>query len=217
MIEIINLTKSFKKNIVLDNINLVFDSGMIHGLVGRNGSGKTVLMKCICGLMQPTGGSITIDGKQIGRDIDFIDNAGILIEQTGFIRSESGYRNLCRLAMIRKRITKEAVHEVLEQVGLGRAALKKVKTYSLGMRQRLGIAQAIMEKPELLILDEPFNGLDKKGVDDMKHLFLQMKAEKKTILMASHYHEDIEELCDTVTELDEGKAFFSRNNVPFVR
>ena len=208
MIEIINLTKRFRKNTVLDHVNLTFEDGRIHGLVGRNGSGKTVLMKCVCGLMQPTDGKILIDGKQIGKDMDFIDQAGVMIEQTGFIRSESGYRNLYRLASIRNRITADGVKSVLELVGLKDAADKKVKTYSLGMRQRLGIAQAIMEKPQLLILDEPFNGLDKKGVADMKRLFLQMKAEGKTILMASHYHKDIDELCDTVTELDEGKAYF---------
>lgn len=205
MIEVIGLAKSFRKNNVLSNVNLTFGDGMIHGLVGRNGSGKTVLMKCICGLLQPTAGRVLVNGKEIGHDMDFIENAGVMIEQTGFIRSQSGYRNLYDLAMVRKRITEKDVRRALEVVGLKYAAERKVKTYSMGMRQRLSIAQAIMEYPDILILDEPFNGLDRNGVLEMRNLFLQFKKEGKTILLASHYHEDIEQLCDTVTELDDLK------------
>lgn len=203
MIEVKNLTKSFKKQIVLDDVNLTFEDGKIHGLVGRNGSGKTVLMKCICGLLQPTSGCVIVNGKRIGKDTDFIEDAGIMIEQTGFVRSQSGYRNLYNLAMVRRQITKDDIWKTLELVGLKEAAKKRVRTYSLGMRQRLGIAQAIMENPNILILDEPFNGLDRSGVEEMRELLLSMKAQGKTIILASHYHEDIEKLCDTVTEMED--------------
>lgn len=203
MIEVQNLTKTFKKNIVLSNINLVFDDGLIHGLIGRIGSGKTVLMKCICGLLRPTSGKVLVDNKEIGKDCDFIEDAGILIEHTDFIKSQSGFKNLHHLAMVKKEISKEDIRATLEIVGLKDAADKAVRTYSMGMRQRLGIAQAIMENPSVLILDEPFNGLDRNGVIEMRELLLDMKYQGKTIILASHYHEDIEMLCDTVTEMED--------------
>lgn len=202
MIQVQNLSKKFKKQTVLSDINLTFNDGMIHGLVGRNGSGKTVLMKCICGLLNPTSGKVTVNGKVIGKDCDFIEDAGIMIEHTGFIKSQSGYRNLYHLAMVKKQISKDDIMHTLKLVGLEDAAHKAVRTYSMGMRQRLGIAQAIMENPSTLILDEPFNGLDRNGVLEMRELLLDMKKQGKTILLASHYHEDIEQLCDTVTEME---------------
>ncbi len=211
MIEVINLTKSFGKQTALDHLNLIFEDGQIHGLVGRNGSGKTVLMKCICGLYAPTSGMVRVNGKIIGKDQDFIENSGIIIEQTGFLLSQSGYRNLYHLAKIQEKIGKEEIEQALEMTGLTDAKDKQVRTYSLGMRQRLSIAQAIMENPDILILDEPFNGLDRSGVLDIRNLLNELRNRGKTILLASHYHEDIKELCDTVHELDHGKVIFSKS------
>lgn len=205
MIEVINLSKRFGKRTALDCLNIIFQDGCIHGLIGRNGSGKTVLMKCICGLYRPTEGIVKVNGKIIGKDQDFIENAGIIIEQTGFLMHQSGYRNLYHLAMINRKIGKNEICSVLKQVGLADVQDKKVKTYSLGMRQRLSIAQALMEDPDLLILDEPFNGLDRNGVVDIRQLLMELKSKGKTIILASHYHEDIKELCDVVYELDHGR------------
>ena len=172
--------------------------------MGRNGSGKTVLFKCICGLMHPEEGVILVNGKRVGRDVDMPEDIGAIIEAPGFLPNYSGYKNLRFLANIRRKIGKEEILNVLKTVGLDPESRKHVGKYSLGMRQRLGIAQAIMEDPELLILDEPMNGLDNAGVQDIRALLLELKAQGKTILLASHNHEDIAALCDTVHEMDGG-------------
>ena len=205
MIEINNVSLTLQNNLILDNISIGFERGKIHGLIGRNGSGKTMLMKCICGFVKPTDGKITVDGKRIGKDRDFPDNTGIIIETPGFIPYYSGYKNLKLLADLRGKISRDDVRRTMEQVGLDPNLKRHVRKYSLGMRQRLGLAQAIMEDPGLLVLDEPMNGLDKDGVKDMRQYLLDLKTQGKTILIASHSAEDIDVLCDTVCEMDKGR------------
>lgn len=203
-IEVQNVVKRFRDQVVLKNVSISFEKGQIHGIVGRNGSGKTVLFKCICGLMHPEEGVILVNGKRVGRDVDMPEDIGAIIEAPGFLPNYSGYKNLHFLANIRRKIGKEEILNVLKTVGLDPESRKHVGKYSLGMRQRLGIAQAIMEDPEILILDEPMNGLDNAGVQDIRALLLELKAQGKTILLASHNHEDIAALCDTVHEMDGG-------------
>ncbi len=193
------------KNIILNDINITFERRKIHGLIGRNGSGKTMLMKCICGFVKPTSGEILVDEKRIGKDCDFPENAGIIIETPGFIPYYSGYKNLKLLADLRGKIMRDDIRKTMQQVGLDPDLRRHVRKYSLGMRQRLGLAQAIMENPDILILDEPMNGLDKDGVADMRKYLLDLKSKGKTILIASHSAEDIDVLCDTVCEMDKGK------------
>lgn len=204
IIDMKNINLKIGKNDILKNINVEYEKGKIHGLIGRNGSGKTMLMKCICGFVKPTEGTIFVADKQIGRDCDFPDSVGIIIETPGFIPYYSGYRNLKLLANLDKKIDKEKIRNTMQMVGLVPDLKRHVKKYSLGMRQRLGLAQAIMENPDLLILDEPMNGLDKDGVSDMRKYLLNLKEQGKTILIASHSAEDIEILCDTVCEMDKG-------------
>ena len=204
IIDINNIDLTIGKTNILKNITVSFDEGKIHGLIGRNGSGKTMLMKCIGGFIKPTGGEITVDGKRVGKDVDFPKNMGIIIETPGFIPYYSGYKNLKLLAGLNNKISKHEIKKSMEQVGLDPDLKRHVKKYSLGMRQRLGLAQAIMENPKILILDEPFNGLDKDGVADMRKYLLELKERGKTILIASHSSEDIEILCDTVCEMDKG-------------
>ena len=203
-IEVQNVVKRFRDQVVLKNVSISFEKGQIHGIVGRNGSGKTVLFKCICGLMHPEEGMILVNGKRVGRDVDMPEDIGAIIEAPGFLPNYSGYKNLRFLANIRRKIGKEEILNVLKTVGLDPESRKHVGKYSLGMRQRLGIAQAIMEDPEILILDEPMNGLDNAGVQDIRALLLKLKEQGKTILLASHNHEDIAALCDTVHEMDGG-------------
>ena len=203
-IEVQNVVKRFRDQVVLKNVSISFEKGQIHGIVGRNGSGKTVLFKCICGLMHPEEGVIFVNGKRVGRDVDMPEDIGAIIEAPGFLPNYSGYKNLRFLANIRRKIGKEEILNVLKTVGLDPESRKHVGKYALGMRQRLGIAQAIMEDPEILILDEPMNGLDNAGVQDIRALLLELKAQGKTILLASHNHEDIAALCDTVHEMDGG-------------
>ena len=204
MIVLENVSKSFKEKTVLQKTDLTIEKGKITGFVGRNGSGKTVLFKLICGLLRPTTGTITVQGKQLGKDCDFAPDVGVLIETPSFISYESGYRNLRDLAAIRKKITADEVRSAIRSVGLDDTDKKWVGKYSLGMRQRLGIAQAIMEHPALLILDEPMNGLDRGGVEEMRKLFGSLRDNGTTILLASHAAEDIDLLCDTVYEVSDG-------------
>jgi len=199
-----NLELTIKKAEILKSVNISFKKGKIHGLIGRNGSGKTMLMKCICGFIRPTGGEIIVNDKRVGSDCDFPENIGIIIETPGFIPYYSGYKNLKILADLNKKIDSKTVKQTIKQVGLDPDSKLHVKKYSLGMRQRLGLAQAIMENPDILILDEPMNGLDKDGVADMRKYLLALKEQGKTILIASHSTEDIEILCDTVCEMDKG-------------
>lgn len=203
-IEINHVTKRFGEDRVLKETNLSLESGKVYGIVGNNGSGKTVLMKCICGFLPVTTGSIRVFGALVGKDIDFPKSLGVIIEAPGFLTNLSGRKNLEILAEMNGKITPADVRIVMKKVGLDPDMKKPVAKYSLGMRQRLGIAQAIMENPGLLILDEPFNGLDKHGVSEIREILLELKAEGKTILLSSHNDEDIRILCDRVFEMDAG-------------
>ncbi len=200
-----DVTKMFGKETAVDHLSLSIEQGEIHGLIGRNGSGKTVLMKMICGFLQPTQGTVTVGGKQIGRECDFPPETGVIIEAPGFCTSMSGYENLKALAGIRGWVGRTEIRKVMRKVNLDPNSRKRVSGYSMGMRQRLGIAQAIMEEPKLLILDEPFNGLDRKGAAEIRDLLLELREQGTTIVVSSHYYEDIEYLCDAVTELDHGR------------
>lgn len=203
-IEVKHVFKDFKKKEVLKDVSLTCEGGNIYGIVGHNGSGKTVLFKCICGFFDCSRGEIRINDKLMGKELDMLENAGIIIEEPGFMRRWSAYHNLEFLYTIRNKKDKKYLYSVLEKVGLDPSSKKAVGEYSLGMRQRFAIAQAIMENPDILILDEPMNGLDKAGVNEMRELFLQMKSEGKLILLASHNKEDIEVLCDEVYEMENG-------------
>ena len=204
-IEVSGVSKKYKDRMLVDDVSFTVEKGEILGIVGLNGSGKTVLLKCICGLMDYSGGTITVNGKVIGKDCEYPANMGVIIETPGFLPYHSGYKNLEYLASLRKKISKQDIKDVLVKVGLAGEEKKLVAKYSLGMRQRLGIAQAIMENPELLILDEPMNGLDKDGIAEVRKLLLEMKAEGKTMIITSHNEEDIKVLCDKVIEMDKGK------------
>ena len=199
-----NLHKSFGEDEVLKGVTRDFEEGKIHGIVGNNGSGKTVLMKCICGFLRPTRGKVLVRYREVGKDMDFPENMGIIIETPGFLPGLTGMKNLRLLASLQKKVGNETIADTIRRVGLDPALKKPVGKYSLGMRQRLGIAQAIMENPSLLILDEPLNGLDKHGVQEMRALIKGLRDEGKTILLASHNQGDIDELCDTVCEMDGG-------------
>lgn len=198
-----NLSKTFSGRSVLDKVSFSCKEGEIIGFVGYNGCGKSVLFKCICGFLKPDSGEIHIslpDGKK-----NICGNAGIIIEEPAFLRNKSGMKNLEFLYGIRNKSNRKYLEEVMRKVGLEPNNRKSVGHYSLGMRQRLAIAQAIMENPPILILDEPMNGLDKRGVEEMRSIFLKLKEEGKAILMASHNKEDISVLCDRVYEIDDGK------------
>lgn len=204
-IEVKNVYKSFENIEVLHDVSLQADKGSICGIIGRNGSGKTVLFKCICGFLQIDRGEIQIEGKAVGRDKSTLSNLGIIIESPGFLRHYSGYKNLEFLMGLNGKPDREKINDVLDLVGLAEQKNKKVGKYSMGMRRRLGIAQAIMEDQNILILDEPMNGLDNQGVEDMRQLLLKLKEKGNTILLASHNQEDIRQLCDSVYEMDLGR------------
>ncbi len=209
-IEVIDVCKAYKKESVLNNINFFVNEGEIFGIVGRNGSGKTVLMKIICGITAPDTGTVKIDGKVIGKDLDFPPDTGAIIEQPTFIQFASGYKNLKYLADINKKIGRDEIYETMRKVGLDPQSKKWLVHYSLGMKQRLSIAQAIMENPKLIILDEPMNGLDLDAVKQMRDYLRELKQNGRTIVLSSHIQEDIEVLCDHVIELDRGSIVNAR-------
>ena len=204
IIEVCGVNKYFGEEHVLKDVSHTFEKGKIHGIVGNNGSGKTVLMKCICGFLKPDSGVIYVNHKQVGKETDFPEDIGIIIETPGFLPHLSGTQNLKILASLQKKANALTIRTVLEQVGLDPDMKKPVGKYSLGMRQRLGFAQALMEDPSLLILDEPLNGLDKHGVVPIRNVIKGLRAEGKTVILASHNQVDIDELCDTVCEMDAG-------------
>lgn len=204
VIEVQKVNKFFAEEHVLKDVSHSFEKGKIHGIVGNNGSGKTVLMKCICGFLKPDSGMIYVNHKQVGRETDFPEDIGIIIETPGFLPHLSGTQNLRILASLQRKANIHTIRAVLEQVGLDPDMKKPVGKYSLGMRQRLGFAQALMEDPSLLILDEPFNGLDKYGVVHIRNVIKGLRTEGKTVILASHNQVDIDELCDTVCEMDAG-------------
>ena len=204
-LEIKNVTKSFKKEVILNDISYVFQDKMIYGIVGINGSGKSVLLKIIVGLYKASSGEVLFDNINYNNDKLFPDFIGACIEYPGFINDLSGLDNLMLLADIRKIITKDDVLETLEMVGLFNDKDKKYANYSLGMRQKLSIAQALMENPKVIILDEPFNGIDRESVKKIQEELLRRRKDGALIIITTHIHEDIDELCDKVLYLEDGK------------
>lgn len=204
-IKVTNAVKRFKEQKVLDHLEISFSAGKIYGIVGYNGSGKTVLLKCICGFLTLDEGEIIILGKRLKKDMDMIQDAGVIIEEPAFLKEYSGRKNLEFLYSVRNRPDPGRIAQVLQKVGLDVRSRKKVKHYSLGMKQRLAIAQAIMEDPAILLLDEPMNGLDKNGVAEIRELLLELKKQNKTIVLVSHNQEDIRVLCDEIYEMDDGQ------------
>ncbi len=212
VIEVKNVSKSFKGIPVLNDINITCRNGKIYGIIGYNGSGKTVLFKCICGFLHVDSGEISVNGRVMGKEMDMLEHVGIIIEEPGYIRNLSGYRNLEYLYRITHKKDPAVIHSIMLKVGLDPQSRKKVCHYSLGMRQRLAIAQATMEDQAILILDEPMNGLDKEGVAEMRKFFLEQKEMGKLILLASHNKDDIELLCDEVYEMNHGiLAMYSKS------
>ena len=203
-VEVKNVTKQFKETTALKNVNVSFEKGKIYGVVGRNGSGKTVMFKCICGLLAVTDGEITVLGQTIGDGLRVPKGVGAVIETPGFLPNASGYRNLYYLAALSGKPDKKKIRDAITMVGLDPDSRKFVGNYSMGMRQRLGLAQAIMEDAELLILDEPMNGLDNVGVKNMRSFLMGLRDLGKTIILASHSQEDIAVLCDEVYQMDAG-------------
>ena len=204
-IKVSGLVKSFGGKVVLNTVDVNFEKGKIHGIIGRNGSGKTLLLKSICGFLIPDKGEIIVGGKKVGTEVEMPESTGIIIETPGFLPMYSGFRNLQILSRIQKEADNEQIAAAIRAVGLDPESKKHVGKYSLGMRQRLAIAQSFMGGQRILLLDEPMNGLDKLGLDEMRELFLEFRKQGKTILIASHSAEDISILCDTVHEMDNGE------------
>ena len=203
-IELHHISKSYRRHHVLQDVSVSFAEGQIHGMIGRNGSGKTQLFKVIAGYVTPDHGEVKVFGEHIGRDVNHPSSVGALIETPGFLPSFSGLFNLQMLAAMNTHLSVKDLISILDMVGLKDAAYRKVGQYSLGMRQRLGIAQAMMDSPRLLILDEPFNGLDDAGVHEIRALLRSLREKGTTILLSSHNAEDIAILCDTVHKMEAG-------------
>lgn len=200
------ISKQFGSHLVLRNVDMEINSGKIHGIVGRNGSGKTVLMKMMCGLMIPTTGTILVNDKQVksGKRLPYI--YGVHFDTAGFIPNLSGKKNLQLLAKLRGIANDDDVELAIEKVGLDPHSKKKVRNYSLGMRQRLSIAQILMEKPDIILLDEPMNGLDSDAVEQVRSILLKEKERGALIVVATHIKEDVDRLCDTVYRVENGNV-----------
>ena len=204
-IKITNLSKEIHGSTVLKDVSMTLESGTVYGLLGRNGSGKTMLMRAICGLIRPTSGTIEIDGKVIGKDLSFPQSVGMILETPIFLPDKTGYENLRLLASIRGEVGPREIKGALERVGLDAEDPRKVKKYSLGMRQRLGVACAIMEQPELLLLDEPFNGLDESGCQLVQEIILEQRSKGCLTLLACHDRSELETLSDYIYRVVEGR------------
>ncbi|EIM05776.1 ABC transporter [Planococcus antarcticus DSM 14505] len=198
LIEMKDVSKSYKGLVLFENTDLSIEKGKIYGLVGPNGSGKSVLFKMMCGFVFPDQGTVTVRGEQLGKQNRFPENFGVIIDRPGYLGNKTGFENLNYLAMIQNRITDKQIKEAMIAVGLQPAARQKVKNYSLGMKQKLALAQAIMEDQEVLLLDEPFNALDIDSVEKIRDLLFLLKEQGKTIVLTSHNQEDIDILCDHV-------------------
>ena len=205
------VSKSFDDAEVLHDINLEFKEGHIYGFVGRNGSGKSVLFKILCGLYFQTTGSVVIDGVDIHKNNIFPNNMRVLIEKPNFLPNLTGLENLKLLASIQNKITEDDIIDILNKLNLKDDMNKLYHKYSLGMKQKLAIAQVLMEDPEIMIFDEPFNGIEEKTVKIIKNILLEEKKKKKIILIASHIKDDIEQLADIVYLMDDGKIKLSKN------
>lgn len=200
-----NVTKNLKGVNVLENINYEFTGGNIYGIVGKNGCGKTMLMRAICGLIKPTEGKILVDGKQLHKDISFPPNIGIIIEKPEFLGYLTGFENLKRLAEINNKITDDEIRNYMKMFSLDPDSKLHTRKYSLGMKQKIGIIQAIMENPDTLILDEPFNAIDEETVETVHKLLIEYKNDGKLIMVTSHHKEDIDSVCDHVIYMQDGK------------
>lgn len=210
-IELKNVSKSFKKNLIINNISATFEPGHIYGFYGRNGLGKSVLQKIISGLYVPTSGSVIVDGVDINKEKIYPKNMRILIEKPAFFPDLSGFNNLKLLADINKTIDENKIIETLELVNLKEEMNKKYSKYSLGMKQKLGVAQAIMEDPDILILDEPFNGIEQATVDKLTKYLLKKKKEGKLIIISTHIKEDLTKLSDKIYVFDNGSIKETQN------
>lgn len=204
-VEIRNICKRFKENTVLSQVNLEMQGGKIYGIVGRNGSGKTMLFRCMAGLVRPSSGEIAYDGQVLYRDIQTPPNMGIIIENMGLYPEFTGFNNLKYLAGIRKIISDEEIRAAIKRVGLDPYDRRKIKKYSLGMRQRMILAQAFMEKPDILLLDEPTNALDEEGVALVRSILKEEVKRGALVIIASHNKEDISCLCDEVHHMSKGR------------
>lgn len=211
-IEITNLKKVIKGTIVLDDINYTFSGGRIYGLCGKNGCGKTMLMRLIAGLIYPSSGTIRIKDKVLGKDISFPESVGMLIENPSFLNDYTGKQNLEMLAGLQKNVDKAEVRRVLEQVGLDPDDKRKFYKYSLGMRQRLGIAAAIMGSPELILLDEPINAINTDGVQEIRAIIRGLSAENRIIIVASHDKSEMDYLADEKIYMSEGRLIKETEN-----
>lgn len=205
-IEVHNYEKTVSSNTLLKNVNMTLSGGSIYGFQGKNGSGKTMLMRAISGLILPTSGYVEIDGKRIGRDIDFPQDIGVLIENPGFIGSYSGFKNLKLLASLKNKVSDERISELMKQFSLDPNDDKKFRKYSLGMKQKLGIIAAVMEDPELIILDEPFNALDEKSCEILNEMLNKLKADNKIIIIACHDKEELFSIADTIYVIENGEV-----------
>lgn len=205
VIKLTNVTKIIRKTKVLDNINLELISGRVYGLKGKNGSGKTMLMRVICGLISATEGTVEIDGRILGNDMTFPESVGVLIENPAFIANYTGFKNLKVLASIQNRIDDEHIRNVIRQVGLDPDDKRTYRKYSLGMKQKLGIAAAYMENPDIIILDEPINALDETGAEQVHKILEEQKNRGALIIIACHDREELEMLSDEIIEISEGK------------
>lgn len=205
-IKVNHVTKTIKDNMILNDINLEMESGKIYGFVGINGSGKTMLMRMIAGLIRPTEGTVSVDGKELHKEISFPPDMGIIIEKPELLNHLTGLENLKLLAGIKKKVTEEQMKGFLEQFGLNPNDKRPLRKYSLGMKQKIGIIQAIMEDPQLLIVDEPFNALDEGTVELLRKLFDEYRQQGKLIIMTSHHSEDIELLCDEIIYMQDGRV-----------
>ena len=205
VISVQNVSKDFGQERVLKNVSREFERGKIHGIVGNNGSGKTVLMKCICGLLPVSEGEIRINGQKISPGKPLPEFVGAIIESPGFLPYPSGFANLKSLNALRRSLSDSQIREKMEEIGLDSHSRKSVRKYSLGMKQKLGILQATMEDQKILLLDEPMNGLDAAGVETVRALLMRKKAEGKLILIATHVQEDVNLLCDEVYRIENGQ------------
>lgn len=204
-IKCVNLGKKFKNDVILENINLTLKGGNIYGLIGRNGSGKTVFLKMLCGFLEPSTGEIYVDGENFNEKKTYPKSMRALIEKPSFMPDLSGYDNLCLLANIQKRIGEQEIIDTLKRVNLFDSMNKKFSNYSLGMKQKLGIAQVLMEEPEIMIFDEPFNGIESETVEKMHKEILLEKKKGKLIIISSHIKEDIENLADVIYKFEDKK------------
>ena len=204
-IEVENYTKIIKGVTILDNVSITFESGKCYGLKGKNGSGKTMLMRAVCGLIHPTKGHVSINGEILGKDISFPRSVGVLIENPAFIANYTGLKNLELLASIKNEVGTEEIRKTIEAVGLEPDDKRKYRKYSLGMKQKLGIAAAFMEKPDIIILDEPINAIDENGVKKVKGLIAEAKDRGAIIITACHDAEELEELSDEIICIAEGR------------